>query len=204
MNPSGSPKPPPEERLLKLIRAKPARQGQEPATAVRTEAGPLLRAGGYEWPWSRFVIPALAVLFIAEAVWLGVQLIRPVSAVTLPRAALSPPPSEQVQAPAAPELPSLAASAARPLFTASPAPAASSSAAGQAPPSGFAKSLSARLSLTGVVAGDPPQAIIEDTETQKTYFVTVGQTVVEGAVVEQILDQRVVLNLQGEKIELSL
>lgn len=203
MSPSGSPKPPPEERLLKLIRAKPARP--EPAAAVRAEAGPLLRAGAYEWPWSRVVIPSLAVLFIAEAVWLGVQLIRPVPPVTLPRAALSPPPSEQ-SPPTAPELPSLAASAARPLFTASPAPAAaaSASAAGQAPPSGIAKSLSARLSLTGVVAGDPPQAIIEDTETQKTYFVTVGQTVVEGAVVEQILDQRVVLNLQGEKIDLNL
>ena len=115
MSPSGSPKPPPEERLLKLIRAKPARP--EPAAAVRAEAGPLLRAGAYEWPWSRVVIPSLAVLFIAEAVWLGVQLIRPVPAVTLPHAALSPPPSEPPPS-SAPELPSLAASAARPLFTA--------------------------------------------------------------------------------------
>ena len=56
----------------------------------------------------------------------------------------------------------------------------------------------------GIVAGDSPQAIIEDSETKKTFFVTAGQMVVDGAVVEQVLDHRVVLTVAGEKIELSL
>ena len=33
---------------------------------------------------------------------------------------------------------------------------------------------------------------------------TAGQTVVEGAVVEQVLENHVVLDLAGEKIELTL
>ena len=56
----------------------------------------------------------------------------------------------------------------------------------------------------GIVAGEPAQAIIEDTQTNKTYFVTAGQAVVEGAVLDKVLDNRVILDLDGEKIELSL
>ena len=64
--------------------------------------------------------------------------------------------------------------------------------------------MAARLTLMGIMAGNPGQAIIEDSQTKKTYFVTVGQGVVEGAVVEKILDNRIQLDLAGEKIELSL
>ena len=46
--------------------------------------------------------------------------------------------------------------------------------------------------------------IIEDSETKKTFFVTAGQMVIEDAVVEQVLDSRVILTVAGEKIELSL
>jgi type II secretory pathway component PulC len=61
-----------------------------------------------------------------------------------------------------------------------------------------------RLTLSGIVAGDPAQAIIEDTETKKTYFVTAGQPVAEGAVLDQVESNRVILDLNGEKITLSL
>ena len=37
-----------------------------------------------------------------------------------------------------------------------------------------------------------------------TFFVTVGQSVVDGLVVKEIHDNRVVLNLNGESVELSL
>ena len=104
------------------------------------------------------------------------------------------------------EMPSLSASASRPLFSVS---AAASSSAGtdqvtRAAPSATAQQLAARLTLMGIVAGNPAQAIIQDSQTQKTYFVKVGQPVVEGAVLEQVLEHRAVLNLNGEKIELAL
>ena len=56
----------------------------------------------------------------------------------------------------------------------------------------------------GIVSGDPGEAVIEDAETKKTYFVTTGQAVVEGATLERVLDNRVILDLGGEKIELTL
>ena len=67
-----------------------------------------------------------------------------------------------------------------------------------------AKELAARLNLMGIVAGDQPQAIIEDSQTHKTYFVISGQAVSEGAVVEKVLENRVILSIDGETIELTL
>jgi len=64
--------------------------------------------------------------------------------------------------------------------------------------------LAARLTLVGIMAGDPAQAIIEDPQTQKAHFVTVGQHLIEGLIVEEIREDRVLLDLNGEKIELSL
>jgi hypothetical protein len=64
--------------------------------------------------------------------------------------------------------------------------------------------LAARLTLTGIVSGDPPQAIIEDSETHKTFFVTPGQTIVAGAMLERLEENRAVLSYGGERIELGL
>ena len=96
-----------------------------------------------------------------------------------------------------------ASSASRPLFAA-PAGRAGTPGPSRSAPSGSAQLLASRLTLTGVISGDPPQAIIEDSQTQKTYFVTVGQALAEGAVLDQVLDNRVILDFQGEKIELNL
>jgi len=103
------------------------------------------------------------------------------------------------------QVPRIASVASRSLFE----PAGSRTAptrADSAPkaPSTHAKDLAARLSLIGIIAGDPAQAIIEDTQTKKTYFVTAGQPVIEGLVIEEVRGDRVVLALNGEKIELSL
>ena len=67
-----------------------------------------------------------------------------------------------------------------------------------------ARALAARLTVIGLVDGDPPQAIIEDTQTQKTYFVSAGQSGTEGLIVTEIRENRVVLDLNGQPIELSL
>ena len=63
--------------------------------------------------------------------------------------------------------------------------------------------MTAQLTLIGVVSGDPPQAIIEDAQNQKTSFVSAGQ-MVRGFLVEEVHEDRVILNVNGKKIVLSL
>lgn len=59
------------------------------------------------------------------------------------------------------------------------------------------------LSLIGIVAGEKPQAVIEDKKIQKTYFLNKGQTI-DQLTVEDILEDRVILDFEGEKLELVL
>ncbi len=210
MSPDGSIKPPPEEKLLRLIRAKQARPASEAGTAAASAhavpaplallTGVAERAVKGQIPWPKLAAAGLAAALGIEVLWLLVQLLRPLPPVALP--AVQDAAQTEERASAAPEaLPSLAGSVSRPLFAAS---GGSSAPAEYRPPSAPAKGLASRLSLMGIVSGDPPQAIIEDSETKKTYFVTTGQPIVEGAVLEQVLDNRVVLSLDGERIELSL
>lgn len=63
--------------------------------------------------------------------------------------------------------------------------------------------VAASLGLVGVVAGDNPQAIIEDKKAQKTYYLTKGQSF-NGMTVEEISEGKVVLDYQGKKIALLL
>ena len=67
-----------------------------------------------------------------------------------------------------------------------------------------AKKLRTRLSLNGIVEGNPPQAIIEDAETRKTFFVTEGQDLLEGAVVEKVTGNQAIIKLGDETITLTL
>ena len=210
MSPDGLMKPPPEEKLLKLIRGKgprplgetavPRRTGPE-AAAVASVAG---AAHAGESKWVALAVGALSVALAGEVLWLIVQVALP-----LPRVSTSPgsilqdaAPSRTVD-PIPQEIPSIAASAPRPLFT--PSLAASAIASSPAAPmSGSTKLVAARLTLTGIVAGDPAQAIIEDSQGNKTYFLTAGQATADGAVLKQILENGVILDLDGEKIELTL
>lgn len=59
------------------------------------------------------------------------------------------------------------------------------------------------LSLIGIVAGEKPQAIIEDRKIQKTHFLNKGQTI-DQLTVEDILEDRVIFDFEGEKLELVL
>jgi len=161
-------------------------------------------------PWTRAAVVFLSLMLGIEGVALVRELLRSLPAVTVPttnpehllprqeaKAAL-PQPLDAV-----PDAPSIAATASAGLFK--PAQPVESAASGAGiNPSPSAKQLAARLTLKGIVSGNPPQAIIEDAETKKTYFVSVGQAVVEGALLEQVLDNRVILNLNGEKIDLAL
>lgn len=214
MSPDGSTNPPPEEKLLKLIRGKGPRPATEtvgasqapprlPSRLPRGEFGSTVRMLG----WSRLAVGGLSVVLLVEGSVLVVQLARPIPTLSPSRVIMSPPapqaePSEADGPVLA--LPSLATSATRPLFSSSSISASAGGVSAGGGMSGLAKQLSARLTLMGIVSGNPAQAIIEDGETKKTYFVMTGQVVVDDAVLEQVLDNRVILDLRGEKIELSL
>ena len=207
MSPDGFGKPPPEEKLLKLIRGKSARPVLETAalrapgqfmtastqTARATVSRPALRT--LARPTAALAV--LAAALVIEAAVLVAQAVRPLAPVRLPvQAAPELPPAP----PVAPDLPSLSGSASHTVFSPPAAPAAALG----GPMSSSAKALTARLTLMGIVAGEKPQAIIEDSETKKTFFVTAGQMVVDGAIVDKVLDNSVVLDIGGQKIEFSL
>lgn len=209
MNPAGSMKPLPEEKLLKLIRGK----GRPPAGTADASASPSVAVSVMNVPLpltrtrlrygTRVLIIGLGCLLVVEFILLIVQAVQPPPRVTMPPLPEAPDaPEAQTDTP--PPIPSLAQSASRPLFTASPDVSEATSAGPRPAPSGSASLLASRLTLLGIIAGNPGQAIIEDSQTKKTYFVSPGQGVVEGAVVDQVLDNRVILDLQGEKIELTL
>lgn len=59
------------------------------------------------------------------------------------------------------------------------------------------------INLLGIISGDNPQAILEDKNTQKTYYLNIGQSIAD-FVVEDIKDGRVILNYNGAKLELYM
>lgn len=199
----------PEERLLKLLRGKPKGGGPPPPAsglphpaALGSVASPGVQITIVALPKHSPVAIAVAgfILVLAvEAVIVIVQLVRPLPLVAV---AVPAPAASQAETAALPAAPSVSASASRPLFT---PPAVSGAAeARRAPPSGAAKELAARLTLLGIIAGTPPQAIIEDSESKKSYFVAQGQQILEGAMLDAVFDTYVVLDLSGEKFELRL
>ena len=227
MSPDGSHKPPPEEKLLRLIRGK----APHPPTAA-PRPGPLSGALGGAPAAAPTALPAavvaalttratqaargarwpdlagwlLTALLAAEAAGILLTALRP-----LPRVEPPPVASGAKLAGAAPGAgPAAAPLAQAPSLTAAASPSLFAAASTAAKPSGPAgvsvttRQLGARLMLVGIVAGEPSQAIIEDTQTQRTYMVSPGQAVTEGAVLERVLDNHVVLDVGGEKIELVL
>ena len=218
MSPDGSGKPPPEEKLLQLIRGKtvkrpgPAPSSSQPVQSAAAAAGPVTVVIGrprnsVSFPWANVAVGVLSLVLGIEVVGLIVEALWPLPPIETPTIQSSHGPrAGSSKTTELDEMVSLSASASRPLFAAS---AATSSKTGtdqtaHAAPSAAAQQLAARLTLMGIVAGNPAQAIIEDSQTKKTYFVMVGQPVIEGAVLEQVLEHRAILNLNGEKIELAL
>ena len=68
---------------------------------------------------------------------------------------------------------------------------------------GASGDISEQIGLVGIVAGDNPQAIIEDKKAQKTYYLNKGQSF-NGYVVEDISENKVSLDYEGKKISLFL
>lgn len=63
--------------------------------------------------------------------------------------------------------------------------------------------ISGRFNLVGIIAGDDPQAIIEDKEAKKTHYVYAGQSFV-GVTVTEVTEGKVVLEYNGKEIMLVL
>lgn len=215
MSPAG-PTPPPEEKLLRLIRGQGASAGAPAGAnpAGGLAAAPRARRPGRAWSvpsaWVMVFNALLGIVLVAEAAgwWWLMRQDEPTPPAVVPSAVPSGAPAAQATAAAEPPLPLLASVAARAMFRLEAPPAAAipmPSASTSAPASAAQlKTVASRLSLVGIIAGEPGEAIIEDAQTQKTYSVTVGQQVVEGVVLEAVRENRAVLSLDGEKIELSL
>ena len=208
MSPDGSTKPLPEEKLLKLIREKSPRvgvsvSGSSGATSSLLEAHET-KTGVSVLRWPRVVAAGLGIVLLVEIGCLIVQLMRPVPTLTIPKLSERPPAESGNEPTEAAPLPSLAQNAAPNLFAVPSGSAAPPGTPTRTGPSEASKQLASRLTLMGVVDGNPPQVIIEDSQTKKTYFVAPGQPVIEGAIVDQVQGNRVILDLAGEKIELAL
>ncbi len=63
--------------------------------------------------------------------------------------------------------------------------------------------ISANLSLIGIIAGERPQAIIEEKKAGKSYFLYKGGSVGQAKIME-IMEDRVVMEYRGETFELVL
>ena len=208
MSPDGPKSPPPEEKLLKLIRGAPTPLPQAVPLGAPGRAPQAAPRRNRMWSWIpswglRGMNLVLGCLIVGELAVLGIIVMTPP-----PTQTLSIPPSSPSAKGSEPPRPpdvatTLASSISRPLFRTQDAQSAPSPSAA-ASQSAEAKSFASRLNLLGMVAGDPAQAIIEDTQTKKTYFVSVGQRLIEDVIVREIGRDRVVLDLHGEVIELSL
>ena len=225
MSPDGSKIVPPEEKLLRLIRGKGAESapspqaspsaGGAPSPAPGLSPGPagmvLARSAAGRWKAPTWLLTAVNVVLGCAAVGLLIAVVlvamTPLPVTTESPVAVSPnaspttdepPPVVQTES-AAP----LSAAAGHPLFV-SPVSSGTKAPGASVPLGEEAKALAGRLNVLGIVDGDPMQAIIEDSQSKKTYFVSVGQQVVDGLSVAEVRKDRVILELNGQRIELSL
>ena len=66
-----------------------------------------------------------------------------------------------------------------------------------------ASELLSGYSLKGILSEDAPQAIIEDKRTKQTYFLNQGDSLGK-FLIEEIKEGKITLDLEGQKIEMSL
>jgi len=200
----------PEEKLLRLIRGekKPKDKLLPPSAPA-----PVLRRsiavqtaqpkGGRDY--IKFVnITLIAVLVVIAGVLLAdainFKLHKPAYVgEAVPRASEQPAPQPQSQPPSdiSGEADALIS---RDLFR-PPAASPANNAANSIPQVSYEKLKD--LSLKGIIAGDKPQAIIEDEKNKKSYFLYKGESV-NDIKVEDIQADRVILRVNGEVLELTL
>jgi len=195
----------PEEKLLRLIRGE--KKGTSPAAApAQSNAKPGKRAAFkievpsfLKHPDARkiiFILLAVSCLFLISSFIYPLVALRKVKLPEVPKEknAVLEAVSGVEQKPLEEYLKGVSG---RQIFSNLP------SAGGAGPVSGVAADLVKDINLVGVIAGDNPQAIIEDKKAQKTYYVTKGQFFGEFQV-EDIQEGKIILNYRGQRFELYL
>lgn len=217
----------PEERLLSLIKGKPARQGPPPApqpasagpavpVAHTSEENPYLREFLKRYvPKNRFFEPAF--LAMANKVLLGIvallilylivelSWVKPSREIALPaqegaaRPSGAVPPAKEKAAAEKDYSYYSQAIAGKRIFDQS---GGGASAAGQ-PLAVSSDEITANLGLVGIITGERPQAIIEDKKNQKVYYLGPGESF-DGYTIEEIAEGKVIVERDGKRSALFL
>lgn len=218
----------PEERLLRLIRGK--KRDESKSTPEKAESSaeipsttgiqnmkyspPVNKTVADEWRYFKFFNLALVIMLVVVIMFYIFDLVssnleRPTfgrlhkseGASRPPRPAISGPQNAKLEAQPAPFSTYAEVIGKRELFK-----PPKSETVKEKPTAQKTESASDKLkylSLIGIIGGERPQAVIEDKKDKKTYFLNKGQTV-SGMKVEDILEDRIILEFDGEKIELVL
>jgi type II secretory pathway component PulC len=181
----------PEDRLLKLIKgeSKPAPAGDASIKAYRITKRNIAK----RLNTVLFILLAVAIiaLFVDTVIFKGENTHHPVKV----RPAEEPNTSGETEKLSG-QNPDISYAESRDLFE--PQAASSHSRSGESSSDKLKD-----ISLRGIIAGDDPQAVIEDSKSQKTYFLNKGQTM-NGITVRDILSGRVIIELNGEIFDLTL
>jgi len=208
----------PEEKLLKLIRgerkpknkalplpdkekAAPRESDSKAAASPRRKIAQSAQSksgGDY--------VKAINITLIAVLVIIAAVLLIDIVSFNQKRSYYIPEPGKEspvqqeanTPSPAAdkPDDPGLLAS--KDLFKASPASVA---AVTRVPQASYDKLKD--FTLKGIIAGDKPQVILEDEKNKKSYFLYKGDSV-DNIKVEEIQEDKVILTINGERLELTL
>jgi len=204
----------PEEKLLKLIRGQPRKAAvmNNPATVTvnvpRGKADLRLTLNSFIQKCTSFfrnfkhtdkIIP---VFFIISCIYLLIALLYPLvglNKIRLPKVTgvKVTEPSKEEKLEVKPLESYEQAAAGRQIFN------SSGSQAAQVPAGALEADMMKDISLVGVISGDNPQAILEDKKSQKTYYLTEGQSLGEFQI-EDIQEGKIILNYRGQRYELYL
>lgn len=198
-----------EERLLKLIKGQYKQKTSKKEAVVSLKKKAKLSASvssfGAERFGSRFFKQLnliLLLVLISALAYSGYEFIRPANDLLTVEAdkEVLPETTEPVKRPNLPYIEDYSvyskAISGKNLFAASKS---QSSKRPKAPDMDISK----RFSLVGIIAGDDLQAIIEDKDTSKTYYLYEEDSF-SGVIVEEIKKGRVVLDYNGENLTLVL
>lgn len=210
----------PEDRLLHLIKGKYKKkiEGEAPSSSkakdtLLTEASKkiFMKNKALRPLFSDSINRILVIVMISLAGYLGYSLLFPAyrnigyfsersKTLESPREASSDI-FEEDRAPVSPERESYSAYSraiqGKKLFS---APFLEEDASGKAEPE---IDVSRRFNLVGIIAGEDPQAIIEDKEGKKTHYLYKGQAI-NGVTVAEIKESGVVLEYRGKEVMLVL
>lgn len=194
----------PEEKLLRLIRGEKKAQAGAPAAQGAAKA---VKAAGFEFKLPVFLSyldarKAILIILVLSCIYLAFAFIYPfvfLRAIRLPEIAKDSKSGLETM-PKAEQRPLeeyLQALGDKQVF------GSGGSVGVIGPASGLSAELIKEINLVGIIAGENPQAIIEDKSAQKTYYLNKGQFIGEFQV-EDIQEGKIILNFNGQRFELHI